>query len=152
MLRTALRTGSILALFAALAGLAPAQETAPVRRAPATSVRAKSLIGAKVNIQGGTSVGTVEDVVLSNEGVIDYVIVSQGGKMLTVPWDVAKFDYEKRSVMVPITQEQYQKIPTYTSERYPNYYTPEYRTQLYKYYGVTPGAERRLERRLDRRP
>src|SRR5215207_9103805 len=107
------------------------------------TVRAKSILGAKVNVKGDTSVGTVEDIVLSSEGVVDYLIVSQEGKLTTVPWDVAKFDYERRTAVISIPIETYRKIPTYTSERYPNFYAPTYRKELYKYYGVTPGAARR---------
>jgi sporulation protein YlmC with PRC-barrel domain len=118
-----------------------------------TVVRApRSVLGSRVLVQGGTSVGTVEDIVLSDEGVVDYLIVSNRGKMVTVPWDVAKFDYEKRVINVPVTEEVYQKVPTYTSEKYPNFYTPDYRAEVYRYYGVTPGAMRRLERGLPRRP
>jgi hypothetical protein len=134
-----------------LAACAPgwAQET---RTKEGGTVRAKSILGAKVNVKGDTSVGTIEDIVLSTEGVVDYLIVSHEGKLTTVPWDVAKFDYERRTAVISIPVETYRKIPTYTSERYPNFYAPTYREELYKYYGVTPGAARRLERRLDRRP
>jgi len=152
MVRTVLHAASSLALLVAFSPLLTAQER-PVRPGTGKVVRApRSILGARVDVQGGTRVGVVEDVVLSEEGVVDYLIVSQGGKMVTVPWDIAKFDYEKRVVTVPVTQEVYQKVPTYTTERYPNFYTPEYRTEVYKYYGVKPGAARRLDRRLDRRP
>src|SRR5688572_27436814 len=102
------------------------------------ALRAKSIIGAKVDVQGGTGVGTVEDIVLNDEGVVEYFIVSEGGKLVTVPWDAAKFNFEKRMATINITEEQYRKIPTYTTERYPDYYTPTYRTQVYKYYNLTP--------------
>jgi hypothetical protein len=148
MSRIALPIASALAMTVVLAASAPAEEKA----SPATTVRAKSILGAKVALKGGTSAGTVEDIVLSNEGVVDYLVVSSGGKYVTVPWDAARFDYNKRMATIELTQEQYQKIPTYTSEAYPNYYSPEYRTQTYKYYGLTPGRERRLERRIERRP
>lgn len=143
MLRTVVRSASALALLITLSQSAPAQDR--------DAVRAKSVLGAKVSIQGGTGVGTVEDIVLSNEGVVDYLIVSDGGKLVSVPWEAAKFNYQQRSATINITQDQYRQIPTFTPERYPNFYTPEYRTQVYRYYGLTPGQERRLERRLDRR-
>ena len=76
----------------------------------------KSILGAKVSLRGGTSAGTVEDIVLSNEGVVDYLVVSSGGKYVTVPWDAAKFDHGKRIATIDLTQEQYQKIPTYTAK------------------------------------
>ena len=84
-------------------------------------------------------------------GVIDYFIVSDGSKMVTVPWEAAKFNFEKRTAVINITQEQYRQIPTFTSERYPEFYTPTYRTEVYKLYGLTPGQERRFERRINRK-
>ena len=110
-------------------------------------MRAKSILGAKVALKGGTSAGTVEDIVLSNEGVVDYLVVSSGGKSSPSPGTPPGSTTASASPPSNSTQEQYQKIPTYTSEAYPNYYSPEYRTQTYKYYGLTPGRERRLERR-----
>src|SRR2546421_10530010 len=113
------------------------------------SVRAKSVLGAKVTLQGGAGVGTVEDIVMSDEGVIDYLIVSEGGKLVTVPWDAVKFSFEKQSAVINlnIPAEQYQKIPTYGPTQYPDYYSPTYQAQVYKYYNLTPGKWRRLERR-----
>jgi len=124
----------------------PAAER-PAETRPGMAVRAKQILGTRVNIRGGTAVGTVDDIVLSDEGVVEYLIVAHEGKMVTVPWEAAKFDYEKRAATVNITQEQYRTIPTYTTERYPNFYTPTYRTEVYRYYGLTPGQGRRLERR-----
>ena len=104
-----------------------------------------------MSLQGGNNAGTVHDIVFNDEGVVDYLVVSEGGKMVTVPWEAVKLNYEKRTAVINITQDQFRQIPTYTSEQYPNFYTPEYRTQVYRYYGITPGRERRLERREDRR-
>ena len=155
MLRTAFRTLTALALLAATAAPAFAEDA----RATAAPVRAKSLIGTTVSLSGGTEAGTVQDIVFTNEGVVDYLIVAKGGKMVTVPWDAAKFNYEKRQATINLTEEQYRKIPTYTSERYPDYYAPTYRSEVYKYYNLRPGQQRRLERqerreerREERRP
>jgi len=152
MVRTTLRVTSALALLLAVSALAESQEVAPKGRPGTVARYPRSILGSRVMVRGGTAVGTVEDVVVSEEGVVDYLIVSEGGRMVTVPWEAAKIDYEKRVVNVPISQEQFRAIPTYTTERYPNYYTPEYRTQTYKFYGLTPGEARRLERRSERRP
>jgi sporulation protein YlmC with PRC-barrel domain len=151
MFRTALRTTSAVALLALTAGLASAQNTAGTQQAPANALKAKQILGAKVSLQGGTAVGTVDDIVLNNDGVVDYLIVSEGGKLVTVPWDAAKFNFQQRTAVINITPEQFKQIPTYTTQTYPNFYTPAYRTQVYQWYGLRPGQERRLERRIERR-
>ncbi|HEY2910548.1 MAG TPA: PRC-barrel domain-containing protein, partial [Gemmataceae bacterium] len=39
------------------------------------SIRAKQVIGAKVNIQNNVAIGTVDDIVLSDAGDVEYLIV-----------------------------------------------------------------------------
>lgn len=121
----------------------------PIKQHP---LRVKNLLGATVNLQGGSGVGTVQDIVLNDEGVVDYLVISDNGKLITVPWDAARFNTEKRSIVINVSPEQFRQIPTYTTETYPEFYAPTYRTQIYRFYGLTPGRERRLERRENRRP
>lgn len=110
--------------------------------------RAKQILGSKVNIEGDLEVGTVDDIVLDEDGNVDYLIVANADKKLvTVPWDAAKFNTEKRSTFIPIAPEKYKQVPTYTVEKYPLFSTPTYRTDTYRYYGLTPGQERRMIRR-----
>lgn len=162
MLSTSLRTGfaMVLGLASGTSLLAQAPPTAPPRAtaaAPAAAAesgfRAKSLIGATISLQGGASAGTVEDFVLTHEGVIEYLIVNNGGKLVTVPWDAAKFNWNAPTptATLSITPQIYQAAPTYTVQTLPNFYTPTYRQEVYKVYGLNPGQARRLERRIDRR-
>lgn len=110
--------------------------------------RAKQILGAKVGLEGNTSAGTVDDIVLDEAGNVDYlIVVNSENKLVTVPWDAARFDVEKRTVGVQIQQDQFVKIPTYTAQQYPAFATPTYRTQVYKYYGLTPGQQRRAIKR-----
>lgn len=137
------------------AGQAAAQPgTAPPGVATATTVepfRAKSLMGARISIQGGTEIGTVDDIVFGSDGQVDYLIVNNSGKLVSVPWDAAKFDLQNRVATVNITQQQFRAIPTFTVEQYPSFYTPAYRTQVVQWYNLDPQQQRRLERRFDRR-
>jgi len=156
MLRNAMRPGIALALVAlatlsVVYGQQVTQENKGVKSSPQTALRAKNILGSQVHLQGNATAGTIEDIVFDDEGVIDYLIVSQNGKMVTVPWEAAKFNFEKRTAVINITQEQYQKIPTYTTQTYPQYYTPQYQTEIYGYYNLKPGQARRFERRINRR-
>jgi hypothetical protein len=112
-----------------------------------TTLRARSILGSKMSLRGGTSIGTVDDIVFSRDGVIDYLLVRNEGKYVVVPWQAAKFDLGQRTATVNITQEQFRQVPTYTQERLPNFYGQTFRQQTYGYYGLRPGQERRLERR-----
>ena len=110
--------------------------------------RAKQILGTQIMIQGNTAVGTVDDLVFDEAGNLEYIIVENAGKLSTVPWEAAKFDLEKKMAVLPLTAAQYNVIPTYTTTTYPSYYTPAYRTQMYKFYNLTPRELRRIDRRI----
>ncbi len=148
----------------------PGTATRPVETTPATTAnqvpatqpadnrggqaqrtfRAKDVLSTKVSIQGGLAVGTVDDIVFADDGMIEYLIVQNEGKLVSVPYQAAQFNFEQRSATVNITQEQYKAIPTYTTQQYPNFAAPTYQEQTYKFYGVTPRAARQVDRALDR--
>jgi hypothetical protein len=156
MLRKVMPIGLLAALWFAgptLAQTAPPPKPPPppapppaaagrVERAPAVesphAYRAKQVLGAKVSLKGDISIGTVDDIVFSDAGQIEYLIVANEGKLVTVPWEAAKFDFEKQTATLTISQDQYKVIPTYTVREYPAYFEPTYRTTVYRYYGLTP--------------
>jgi hypothetical protein len=149
MLSHFLRT-SALAAFCFAPAIATAQQPVVNRvesRVESNQFRAKQVLGTKIMIQGNTAVGTVDDLVFDEAGNLDFLIVDNGGKLVTVPWDAAKFDVEKRTAVLSITPDQYRTIPTYTTTTYPNFYTPTYRTEIYRLYNLTPRDLRRIERR-----
>jgi len=126
-----------------LVGMALGQAPTPVAKTDANAYRAKQVLGAKVYIQGDLSIGTVDDMVFNDTGSLEYLIVANEGKLVTVPWEAAKFNFEKQTASLNITQTQFKTIPTYTVREYPVYFEPTYRTQTYKWYGLTPRPFRR---------
>lgn len=156
-----------LAALLALTGSAAAQPPVPTQPAPQTippatqvppgtpgatdalptAYRAKEVLGTRVFVGQTQAVGVVDDIVFDDAGGIEYLIVAEGGKLVTVPWSAAKFDLKQRAATLTITPAQYRLIPTYTVTTYPSFYTPAYRTETYKYYGLTPGQLRRALRR-----
>jgi len=76
--------------------------------------------------------------------------VMNEGKYVVVPWQAAKFNFEQRAATVNITQQQFQQVPTFTMQTWPTF-DAGYQQRIYGYYGVTPGRERRIERRTERR-
>ncbi len=79
------------------------------------------------------------------------MVVNRDSKLVTVPWEAARFNSEQRTAVVHIAPERFQEIPTYSADQYPSYWTSTYRTQIYKYYGLKPRQERRIIRREERR-
>ena len=119
-------------------GAAETRPAAPATEGSVQAHRAKDVLGTKVSITGGLSIGTVDDIVFSDAGQVEYLIVANEGKLVTVPWEAAKFDFGKKVATVNITQEQFRVIPTYTVREYPVFFEPEYRTRAYGWYGLRP--------------
>ena len=110
-------------------------------------LRAKHVLGSKISLKGGLAIGTVDDILFTEDGSIDYLVVVNEGKYVPVPWEAAKFDFDKRTATLEISEEKFREVPTFTSERWPNLYEPAYREKVYGYYGLRPGPDRRIERR-----
>lgn len=159
-------------MFTTLAVLALAQQplpgqppARPLGNAPVATeqtFRVKSVLGAAVRLQGDASAGIVEDLVFDQDGQIEYAIVADQGKLVTVPWAALQWAAQQApaagavpaaqpvpmtaTIAIPVTQ--YRTIPTFTTTTYPSFYTPAYRTQVYQYYGLTPRERRVIERRV----
>lgn len=121
--------------------------------------RMKQVIGGRVSIQGGTSVGVVDDIVFNDNGCIDYVVVMDQGRYVFMPWTAAQFNFDQRAATVNITQEKWREVPTYTAQNYAtvNVYEPAFQQKIYGYYGVQVPTrhdvrqDQRQDRRDDRR-
>ncbi|MDY3552380.1 PRC-barrel domain-containing protein [Gemmata sp. JC717] len=152
MLKYTLRATTAAALLSAVPVFAadpPRVVSAQPVVAASSSFRAKQVLGTKILIAGNTAIGTVEDLVFDDAGNLEYLIVSTDtNKLVSVPWDAAKWDLEKKVGTLNLTVDQYKTIPTFTATTYPSFYTPVYRTQTYKFYGLTPRELRRIERRI----
>ncbi len=152
MLSNLLRTGT-MAAFLLTATVATADEPRTKDRdqpgkVTSNQFRAKQVLGMKITFKGDSAaVGTVDDLVFDDAGNLEYLIVDNGGKLTTVPWEAAMFDVEKKTAWLSISPDQYKVIPTYSTTTYPNFYTPTYRTEIYKSYGLTPRELRILRRR-----
>lgn len=72
MLNRARNCGAVLAVVATLVGtnLVCAQEDPNTTAKAGQVYRAKQVLGAKVNIEGDTEVGTVDDIVLDDHGTV----------------------------------------------------------------------------------
>jgi hypothetical protein len=89
-------------------GWALGQQVAP-RRAQETRTttstevrRVSTVIGASVRVEGGETFGKVEDVVLSEDGCIDYVVLGYEDRFIAVPWTIVRADFAQRTVLVNV--------------------------------------------------
>ena len=137
---------AVPSMVTAQAPPAPRPVPAPPTAEAPKEYRVKQVLGTKVHIQGNIAIGTVDDIVFGDNGQIEYLLVLNDGKFVSVPWKAATFNFDKQVAVVNITQEQYRVIPNFGLGLFPRFYAPTYRVETYKYYGLTPEQERRNER------
>jgi hypothetical protein len=82
-------------------------------RSSAGILRSSAIIGSTANFQGGTALGTVSEVVFSDSGCVEYVVVSYQNRFVPVPWMAMTYDSGDRTFMLRIDQAQLGQIPTF---------------------------------------
>jgi PRC-barrel domain len=80
--------------------------------------RLSMVIGGAVRIANNVSVGKIEDVVLNDNGCIDYVVVVYRDQYVAIPWTAAIVDFRQRIVTVDITEERFATVPTFRRDEF----------------------------------
>lgn len=117
------------------------RETTTVRTqsAPAPQLRRVSqILGSSVQLQGGAAYGKVEDIVLNDAGSVEYVVVSNEGRLAMLPWDAANVDLNKRVVTYDVTPQAVQPL-SFAPDAFPAAADEQYTTRVRK---VFPGRVR----------
>src|SRR5947199_3892900 len=143
-----------LGAFVAVLGLAGASTFAQTQSTTTSSnttyVQTSKLVGTKVKSSQGEEIGTVKDVVLDrNTGCLAFTVLSTGGaggsvagggKMVAVPWAVYSPTSNISELTVTVAREGSYSAPAFAYARIEEYSRPDYITNVYSYYGVSPGA------------
>ena len=144
---------SILTITAIL-GLALASAVAQTETTTTSSnttyIETSKLVGKPVKSPQGEQIGTVKDVVLDRStGCMAYTVLSTGGggagvtgggKMVAVPWAVYSPTSNISELTVTVDRQRIYNAPAFEYARIEEYSRPEYITNVYSYYGVSPGA------------
>jgi sporulation protein YlmC with PRC-barrel domain len=101
------------------------------------------LMGKNVKGPQGEDLGSIEDVIVGQDGRIQHIIVSHGGVMgigarkSAIPWEAAQLRVEgDDQVMTSISKERLENAPSFTGDEYPGFADRQYDQQLRSYYGV----------------
>ena len=82
--------------------------------------RMSTVIGASVQLQAGGAFGRVEDIIINEEGCIDFVIVASEQKLIAVPFSVTRLDFERRVVSINVERELLVKAPSFARNQFPD--------------------------------
>ena len=117
----------VYGLLVAAGSLAHAQETITT---DSTEVRRVSqILGSTVQLQGVNNFGKVEDIILSDNGGIGYLVVSANGKFAMLPWDAGNVNYAQRVVTYDVTPQAVQPF-YFERNAYPNMSAPQFVSRM----------------------
>jgi hypothetical protein len=135
----------LLLLATAWAG---AQERRDVR-AGVQVRRASAVIGGAVVLKDNVSVGKIEDIVINEDGCVDYLVVAYQEKFIVVPWTVGKFDFERRTIALDIEKERFKEVQTFTRDKWPDFSDAKFVEKVHTFYGTKPGHRGRPEEKRE---
>src|SRR2546423_3253992 len=144
-----MKTNALLGATLALLAFASAPlfaQTSTSTTSTSGYIQSSSVIGSKIKDSRGQDVGEIKDVVLDrSSGCLAYVVLSTHGggtttttKTVAAPWSVFSASSEPRVYMTRIEREKIYSAPVWESTRIEEYGRPEYISQVYGYYRVTP--------------
>jgi sporulation protein YlmC with PRC-barrel domain len=148
-----MKTSLIVTATIACLGLAVAStfaQTQSTTSSTTTYVQTSKIVGTKVKSSQGEEIGVIKDVVLDRStGCMAYTVLSTGGtggsvagggKMVAVPWAVYSPTSNISELTVTVDRERIYSAPVFDYARIEEYSRPDYITNVYSYYGVSPGA------------
>jgi PRC-barrel domain len=100
-----------------------------------TIQRVSSVIGASVQIEGGTAVAKVEDLVINDDGCIDFVVVRYEERFVPIPWSLATVAFDQRIVTVDITRERFAQAPSFAGNRWADLRGDQFTGKVRSFFG-----------------
>jgi hypothetical protein len=139
-----MKTSLLFGVMLAVLGAAIASTSAQTQ---STTVQVSRLVGTKVKSSQGEEIGVVKDVMIDRStGCMAYTgeggaRATGGGKLVAVPWAVYSPTSDVNALTVTVDRERIYSAPVFDYARIDEYSKPDYITNVYSYYGVSPGAE-----------
>src|SRR5436190_13616109 len=143
-----MKTSLSFRVILAVLGAAIASTSAQTQ---STTVQVSKLVGTKVKSSQGEEIGVVKDVMIDRStGCMAYTVLSTseggaraagGGKLVAVPWAVYSPTSDVTALTVTVDRERIYSAPVFDYARIDEYSRPDYITNVYSYYGISPGAE-----------
>ena len=140
--------------YGAAAPATGGQSVRPVQKPDELGLwRASKVIGQNVRDGQGKSIGKIEDLMVDPKGNVSFAVMSFGGflgmgeKYFAVPWTAMRFDRDGKdvnAVVLNVTNEQLEKAPSFTRDKWPDTSDPRWREEAQRAWGArtdTPGAK-----------
>jgi sporulation protein YlmC with PRC-barrel domain len=103
--------------------------------------RVSGILGKRVVSQKGEDLGKIEDLVLTKDACLDYIILAPGGflgtgdRLIAVPWKAVKTGAEADTIIINMDKGQLEKAPTFESKKWPNFSDSKWYGQIRDFFG-----------------
>jgi len=114
--------------------------------------KADDLMGKDIVAQDGEKLGSIDNLVISENGQVEYIILSRGGvlgvggDLVPVPWNAANLKKDQDdNFRADITQQQLEGAPKFDGDNWAQIASPEYEQQVHSYYGTEPRKDQGMQ-------
>jgi sporulation protein YlmC with PRC-barrel domain len=104
--------------------------------------RASELIGEKVEGSQGQELGKIKDIVFSDTGEIDFIVLSKEDKLIPIPFQAAELSKEQDKITFKgVDEQKLQNAPSLSEGEWQRLEDRQFEDQVRSYYepGTTPG-------------
>ncbi len=102
--------------------------------------RVSKILGKKVITQKGEDLGKIEDIVVSKDACLEYIILAPGGllgmgdRLIPIPWKTLKTTAQADTIIVDIERSQLEKAPNFESKKWPNFTESEWYGKIREFF------------------
>ncbi len=119
--------------------------------------RISTVIGGSVQFAAGGTVGKIEDIVISDEGCIEYIVVAYHDRYVPIPWTVSTVAFDKRIVTLNIEQARFEEVPTFSRNEFALLVQVDFREKVHTFFGADSkgkesGAKDDKAKKSDQKP
>jgi sporulation protein YlmC with PRC-barrel domain len=103
--------------------------------------RVSKILGKKVISQKGEDLGKIEDLVLSKDGCLDFMILAPGGllgtgdRLIPIPWKAVTTGAKADTIIINMDKSQLEKAPNVESKKWPNLPDSEWYGKIREFFG-----------------
>jgi sporulation protein YlmC with PRC-barrel domain len=121
--------------------ITPGQPPTSEKTAMEQADRVSKILGKKVISQKGEDLGKIEDLVLSKDACLDYMVLAPegllgtGDRLIPIPWKAVKTGAQADTIIINMDKSQLEQAPNFESKQWPNFTDSEWYGKIREFFG-----------------